>query len=640
MNGGPGFERNAAPPGGAPQRPRVSVWWWVAIGAFLLFAINYWAGNRALRQERQVQVPYSPFFLQQLRKGNVDSITSTGAAIEGDFKHSVRYPSSAKHASSHFTTQMPAFANQDALFKLLTQKHVVVNAKKPSHGSSWWEVLLVSFGPTLLLLAILFLVFRRFAANAGGMGGPFSGFTRTRARRYQANTQRATFADVAGIDEAKEELSEIVDYLKEPSKYRKLGARIPRGVLLSGPPGAGKTLLARAVAGEANVPFFSLSASEFVEVLVGVGASRVRDLFTEAKKAAPAIIFIDELDAIGRSRTASGPPVGGHDEREQTLNQILSEMDGFDPSTGVIVLAATNRPDVLDPALLRPGRFDRRIAVQPPDTRGRREILAVHARAVPTADDVDLDALARQTPGMVGADLANLVNEAALVAARRHEDRVTMADFGAAFERIVLGAERKIMLNPDDHRRAAYHEAGHALAAMLTPGADPIRKVTIIPRGIALGVTFAAPDSDRFSYADADLQAKIRVALGGRVADELVFGERTTGAESDLRELTELARNMVGRWGMSDRIGAMAVLPADGRAPQLPGTAERSEHLQDLLDDEVQQLIERAHAEVRGLLERNRSRLDALASALLEHETLDQQQAYRAAGLEPPAVRR
>jgi cell division protease FtsH len=518
---------------------------------------------------------------------------------------------------------------------LLTRKGVVINAQAPPRGSPWWQILLASFGPTLLLLLLLFLLFRRL----GGAGGALSAFGQAHVRRYRPTTERVSFADIAGIDEAKEELSEIVDFLQDPERYRRLGARIPHGVLLSGPPGAGKTLLARAVAGEANAPFFSLSASEFVEMLVGVGASRVRDLFTQAKQSAPAIIFIDELDAIGRSRMTVTGFSGGHDEREQTLNQILAEMDGFDPSTGVIVLAATNRPDVLDAALLRPGRFDRRINVQPPDTRGRREILQVHARPVPLADDIDLQVLAQQTPGMVGADLANLVNEAALGAARHGHSQVTMDDFGAAFERIVLGAERKVMLDPDDRRRAAYHEAGHALVGMLTPDADPVRKVSIIPRGVALGVTFAAPSSDRFSYGEQYLRTKIRVGLGGRAADELVFGERTTGAEMDLQELTQLARQMVGRWGMSDRIGAMTVLPADGAAPPLPVTAESSDRMHDTLDDEVQQVLEQAHEEARGLLAENRDKLDALAEALLEHETLDEDEAYEAAGLEPPSGR-
>jgi cell division protease FtsH len=443
-----------------------------------------------------------------------------------------------------------------------------------------------------------------------------------------------TFNDVAGIDEAKEELTEIVDFLKNPEKYLKLGGKIPRGVLLSGAPGTGKTLLARAVAGEAGVPFFQMSASEFVEMIVGVGASRVRDLFAQAKAAAPAIIFIDELDAVGRSRASGGANIsGGHDEREQTLNQILTEMDGFDPRTGVIVLGATNRPEILDPALLRPGRFDRRVAVQPPDRAGREAILRVHTRSVPLAPEVDIGAMASSTPGMVGADLANLVNEAALLAARRNHERVTNQDFTDALERIVLGAERKVMLSEDDRRRTAYHEAGHAIVGMLTPGADPVRKVSIIPRGQALGVTFSAPDADRFNFDQRHLMAQIKVALGGRTAEELVFGDLTTGAESDIQHLTRIARSMVGRWGMSEAIGPIAVVPMDGYSPLLPGASETSEATQRLIDEEVHKLVEGAHADVTTLLTEHRHNLDALAGALLERETLDEADAYAAAGL-------
>src|SRR5262249_38640693 len=421
--------------------------------------------------------------------------------------------------------------------KLLQDNDVVVNAQPLDVGAPWWQNLLLGFGPTILFILLLFMLIRR----AGSVQGALGAFGRTRARRYEPGGDRVTFADVAGIEEAKQELTEVVDFLRQPEKYRKLGGRIPHGVLLSGPPGTGKTLLARAVAGEASAPFFSMAASEFVEAIVGVGAARVRDLFKQAKESAPAILFIDELDAIGRSRTSGIAGFsGGNDEREQTLNQILTEMDGFDSATSVIVVGATNRPDVLDQALLRPGRFDRRVAVQPPDRTGREAILRVHARSVPLAPDVDLRRIAATTPGMVGADLANLVNEAALLAARRKHEVVEEADFTDSLERIVLGAERQVMMTEEDRRRTAYHEAGHAIVGMLTPGADPVRKVSIIPRGHALGVPLSAPDSDRYNYLLPEVLAKIKVSLGGRVAEEVVFGEISTGAESDLEQLTEL----------------------------------------------------------------------------------------------------
>jgi cell division protease FtsH len=614
--------------GGQPRRGFKFHWSWLIFFAVLL-GINYWLGSRATSPAARIRIPYSPFFLDQVGKGDVISITSKGTAIQGTFKEATSY--AGGKTSKNFSTEIPAFADTKSLSHLLESKKVVVNAKPLTGSVAWWENILISFGPTLLFIGLLVLLMRRATSGAGGVLGNFG---RAQAKRYQPSGDRVTFADVAGIDEAKEELTEVVDFLRHPEHYVKLGARIPHGVLLSGPPGTGKTLLARAVAGEANAPFFSLAASEFVEAIVGVGAARVRDLFAQAKAAAPSIIFIDELDAIGRSRTSGiAGYSGGNDEREQTLNQILTEMDGFDSSTGVIVIAATNRPDVLDPALLRPGRFDRRVAVQPPDRAGRLAILKVHTRSVPLARDVDLSRIASTTPGMVGADLANLVNEAALLAARRNHKQVHEADFTDALERIILGAERKVMLTLDDRRRTAYHEGGHALVGMLTPGADPVRKISIIPRGQALGVTFSAPEADRFNYDKHELVAKIKVALGGRSAEELVYGEPSTGAESDIQQLTAIARQMVGRWGMSDTLGPITLIPQDGQGPYFPGASEVSSRTQEKIDEEVNRIVEDAHKEVLSLLADNRPKLESLAAALVEHETLDENDAYAAAGV-------
>jgi cell division protease FtsH len=624
----------SAPPssGGSsptPPRPpwlRLSRGWIVFFLALL--ALNFYLGSRATQPPSRVRVPYSPFFLQQVSAGHVKEITSKGTAIQGTFTQKVQY--SKSKPTTRFRTEIPAFADDNALSGLLQRKGVVVNAQPLDTGAPWWQNLLLGFGPTLLFLLLLFWLLRR-AGNVQNMLGSFG---RSRARRYEPSGDRVTFADVAGIDEVKAELTEVVDFLRHPEKYRKLGGRIPHGVLLSGLPGTGKTLLARAVAGEADVPFFSMAASEFVEAIVGVGASRVRDLFTQAKEASPAIVFIDELDAIGRSRTSGVAGFsGGNDEREQTLNQILTEMDGFDSSSSVIVIGATNRPDVLDQALLRPGRFDRRVTVQPPDRAGREAILKVHTRGVPLAPTVDLGRIAATTPGMVGADLANLANEAALLAARRNHEVVDESDFTDALERIVLGAERQVMMNAEDRRRTAYHEGGHAIVGMLTEGADPVRKVSIIPRGMALGVTFAAPESDRFNYLEPEVRARIDVALGGRAAEEVVFGEGSSGAESDIQQLTEIARQMVGRWGMSAAVGPVAVIPRDGTGPFLPGAAEVSQHTQRVVDEEVRRIVDESHQHVVALLRQNRSKLDSLASALLEHETLDEEAAYAAAGV-------
>jgi cell division protease FtsH len=596
----------------------------------VLLAVNYLLLNLLAPTEPVATVPYSPYFLEQVDKGNVERISPVGETVTGAFRRDVRYPDAKAEATRNFSTQIPAFANGDELEALLRQKHVIIDAKPIDPGRGVLLSILLGFGPVLLLIGLFVMLARR---GAGGMS-PLGGFGRSRARRVELGEQRVTFADVAGIDEAKAELLEVVDFLKNPQRYQRLGGRIPRGVLLAGQPGTGKTLLARAVAGEAGAPFFSISASEFVEAIVGVGASRVRDLFKTAKEAAPAIIFIDELDAVGRARTGgAGFGSGGNDEREQTLNQILTEMDGFESDATVIVLAATNRPEVLDPALLRPGRFDRRVTVPPPDLDGRRSIFEVHTRSLPLADDVDLGRLAAVTPGMVGADIANLCNEAALQAARRDHERVHQADFLDALEKIVLGAPRKMVMSEDDRRRTAYHEAGHAIVGMLTPGADPVRKVSIIPRGRALGVTLSSPDSDRVSYDRQALDARIDVLIGGRVAEEVVFDTITTGAESDIEQVTGIARAMVGRWGMSEEIGFVAVVPADNVNPFLrDGPSEAS---RQVVDEAVRRLVDTAHDRVARLLAEHRDRLDSLANALLEHETLDQDAAYEVAGMTP-----
>ena len=618
---------------------RLRGFWMVLVG---LLAINWLLVLISQPGTLQrAKVPFSPYFLQQLDAGKVKSITSKSNTIDGTFTTKLKYPPNDAKATPTdlFATQVPSFWNSNQLTELLTSHNVEVNAKNPNPGTSLLSELLVGFGPTLLLFGVIYFIARRAmrAGGAGGLGG-LGNFGRSQARRVDPQKIQVTFDDVAGIDEAKAELTEIVDFLKTPERYQKLGGRIPHGVLLYGPPGTGKTLLARAVAGEAHAAFFSIAASEFIEAIVGVGAARVRDLFAKAKEAAPAIIFIDELDAIGRSRQGSAGITGANDEREQTLDQILTEMDGFESTEAVVVLGATNRPEILDPALLRPGRFDRRVAVQAPDRAGRLKILQVHSRSIPLADDVDLRALASSTPGMVGADLANLCNEAALLAARRDHAKVTMADFTDSLEKITLGAERGILLSRADRERTAYHEAGHALVGMLTPDADPVRKISIIPRGMALGVTLSTPDADRVSYSREELDAKIRVALGGRVAEEVVFGQITTGAESDIQQLTGIARQMIGRWGMSDKLGPITLLPSEGAGPFLPGASETSQQTQWLIDQEVQHLVEAAHTEVTRLLTSHRGQLDGLAHALLVAETLDGAAAYAAAGVKmrPP----
>jgi cell division protease FtsH len=583
---------------GAPSKPPMIPWSPRRFIAILLglFVLNWLIVAVFAPPEKKIKVPYNPTFLTQVRAGNVKEISASGNTVKGDFKRKVTYKD---ESATRFETEIPTFADDRQLSSLLETNNVTINAEPPGERSIL-ETILFSFGPTILLVALFVFLFRRAAGAAGG-GGVIGQFGRSRARRVEPATQDVSFKDVAGIEEAEQEL---------------------------------------AVAGEAGVPFFSASASEFIEAIVGIGASRVRDLFQQAKDAAPAIVFIDELDAIGRSRGGAGA-LGGHDEREQTLNQILTEMDGFDSDANVIVLGATNRPEVLDPALLRPGRFDRRVFVQAPDAAGRAAILRVHTRSVPLADGADLDRLAASTPGMVGADLANLVNEAALLAARRNHDKVEYTDFADALEKIVLGAERKVLIGKDDRRRIAYHEGGHAIVGMLTPEADPVRKVSIIPRGQALGVTLSTPDDDRFNYSENELRAKIRVSLGGRVAEELIFGDATTGAESDIQQVTRLARGMVERWGMSEKVGFLAVAAQDGQSPLLPGAEPVSQATQELIDAEVRQIVDDEKDATEQLLADNRERLEALAETLLERETLDEADAYAAAGIDrTPAIAR
>ncbi|MFG2644669.1 ATP-dependent zinc metalloprotease FtsH [Streptomyces sp. NPDC048370] len=567
-------------------------------------------------------------FSKQVNAGNVTKIYSKGDAIQGELKNKQPLPNGDKGDYSKFVTQRPAFAD-DKLWSELTSKGVTVTAEPVVQERSFLANLLISLAPMLLLVVLWIFIARRMSSGMGGAGGMLGRKAPPKPVELEAGEKRTTFQDVAGIDEVEGELNDVVDFLKNPAAYREMGAKMPRGVLLAGPPGTGKTLLARAVAGEAGVPFFSASASEFIEMIVGVGASRVRELFAEARKVAPAIIFIDEIDTIGRAR-GGGSGMGGHDEREQTLNQILTEMDGFTGSEGVIVLAATNRADVLDPALTRPGRFDRIVHVNPPDRGGREAILRIHTRDIPLAQDVDLLQVARTTPGMTGAELANLANEAALLAVKRQQKAVTQSDLSDALEKVQLGAERPLVMPEEERRRTAYHESGHALLGMLQPGADPVRKITIVPRGRALGVTLSTPDADRYAYTEEYLRGRIIGALGGMAAEQVVFGVITTGAESDLEQVTNIARGMAGRWGMSERVGRLTAIPSD--AQQAYGLSAAPATL-DMVAEEMRRIVDECYESAVRQLRENRDKLDALAAALLANETLEEDAAYRAAGI-------
>ena len=646
-------------PGPRNQIPSNLWFWWLVLAGLMVWNVfSLWPRGPGL-----ADIPYSTF-LAQVRDGNVSRVHIIGDRISGDFVKPLMWPppkhpvqskplpapsASAKAAPSSehppapaqeaapppvpypgFRTTFPAAVGDPSLMPLLEFHDVVVEVSPTA--TPWFLDLLLGWLPMVLLIGFFWLMARRAGQTQSGMFG----IGRMKARRYNSEQPKVTFNDVAGANEAKADLQEEVDFLRHPKKYRDLGARIPKGVLLVGAPGTGKTLLARAVAGEAGVPFFSLNASEFVEMFVGVGASRVRDLFRQAKEAAPAIVFIDELDAVGRRRGAGLGTV--NDEREQTLNQMLGELDGFDPQMEVIVLAATNRPDVLDPALLRPGRFDRQVVVSLPDRNGREGILHIHTRKLHLAPDVNLATLAATTIGMSGADLANLCNEAALAAARHNRDTVTMADFEEAQDKVRLGAAQPQLMDPGERRVVAYHESGHAVVAWLTPAADPVHKVTIVPHGGALGLTEQIPGEERHNLSRSFLLARLSVMLGGRSAEEIAFGEVTTGAENDLVEATRLARRMVTRWGMG-KLGLVA-FKTDEQQPflgyEISQGRDYSESTAALIDKEVRELLEETHQEVRRTLSGARERLDALVKALLAEETVGAEELREILGPRPP----
>jgi cell division protease FtsH len=591
---------------------------WLVIGIVLTMVFMQ-VGNR---QTSANVLDYSTF-MEEARQGRIAKVKMDGN----------RTLKATSKDGKPYTVYTPGIMDPWMVSDLL-KSGVAVEAK-PEEEPSLLMNIFVSWFPMLLLIGVWIFFMRQM--QGGGRGGAFS-FGKSRARMLDENQNQVTFADVAGVDEAKEEVAELVDFLRDPSKFQKLGGRIPRGVLMVGSPGTGKTLLARAIAGEAKVPFFSISGSDFVEMFVGVGAARVRDMFEQAKKNAPCIVFIDEIDAVGRQRGAGLG--GGNDEREQTLNQLLVEMDGFEGNSGVIVIAATNRPDVLDPALMRPGRFDRQVVVPLPDIRGREQILLVHMRKVPISPDVDASVIARGCPGFSGADLANIVNEAALFAARGAKRLVDMEDFERAKDKIIMGTERKSMVMPEEERRnTAYHESGHAIVARLLPGTDPVHKVTIIPRGRALGVTVQLPEQDRYSYNRDYLLNNIAVLFGGRIAEELFMNQMTTGASNDFKRATEMARRMVTEWGMSDAMGPMVYGENEGEVfigRSITTHQNISNETMQKVDSEIRRIIDQQYALARGLLEGNRDKVEAMAKALLEWETLDAEQVEDIMSGRPP----
>ena len=596
--------------------PIKSLGFWVVIILAFVFAYSLYSSS----SQDFAEISYTEF-LHQVENNNVASVTFIDKTIEGRLNQETVLPSGNTTAKfTKFKARIPFSDNNFQLVNRLEKAGITISAETEGPG---YLSILISIAPWLFLI-LLWLFFLRQMQGGGGPRGLFS-FGKSRAKLLTDERPKVTFEDVAGVDEAKEELSEVIDFLKDPARFQKLGGKIPKGALLLGPPGTGKTLLARAVAGEAGVPFFSMSGSDFVEMFVGVGASRVRDLFEQGKKNAPCIIFIDEIDAVGRHRGAGLG--GGHDEREQTLNQLLVEMDGFESNEGVILIAATNRPDILDPALLRPGRFDRQIVVDSPDVRGREGVLKVHTRKIKLGDNVDLAILARGTPGLSGADLANMVNEAALLAARRNSTEVAMTDFEEAKDKVMMGAARRSLVIPDvEKEMIAYHEAGHALVAKFLPEADPVHKVTIIPRGLALGVTHYLPVDERHTQSKTKLETWLVYSMGGRVAEKLIFGQLSTGGSDDIKKATAIAQKMVCQWGMSDKLGPLTYGKRDEQiflGKEISQQRDYSEATAQIIDQEVRAIVENAEATATRILSENRHSLEKLAKALLEREVID-----------------